>query len=84
MAGVEMSIFEKMDTERHRRDINLCKPVRRPNATGLSGAEPDAIEPNPSAFIEDYSAERTIPDESVTPTLVMGTYAPAVSKGTPS
>ena len=72
-----MSIFEKIDTERHRRDIDLCKPVRQPDTTSLSGAEPASIEPNPSAFNED----RTIPDKSVTPTLVMGTQAPAVSKG---
>ena len=73
-----MSIFEKTDIERHWRDINLCKPVRQPDATGLSGAEPDAIDPNPSAFIEDHS----ILDKSVSPTLVMGTQAAAVSKGT--
>jgi len=23
-----MTIFEKLDTERHRRDINLCKPMQ--------------------------------------------------------
>lgn len=76
-----MSIFEKIDTERHRRDINLCKPVRQPDASGLSGVEPGAIEPIPSAFNEDCSARRAIPNKSMIPTLVIGTQGAAVSKG---
>jgi hypothetical protein len=38
-----MSIFEKVDTARHRRGINLCTPVSQLDATGYSGVEPDAI-----------------------------------------
>ena len=82
MAGAEMSIFEKIDIERHRRDIYLCKPVSQPDATGFSGAEADAIERDSSALIEDYSGEHAPPGKSVTPTGSIGTHPPAVSKGT--
>jgi hypothetical protein len=61
-----MSIFEKIDTARHRRDIYLCRPVSQPDATGFSGAEPDAI-PNPSGSLEDSLEEPVIPVKSVTP-----------------
>jgi hypothetical protein len=54
-----MTIFEKIDTERHRRDINLCKPVSQSDATGHLGAEPDAIEPKTSAFFADDSEENS-------------------------
>lgn len=74
-----MQIFEKIDTARHRRDINLCRPVSQPDATGILGAEPKAIEPILSASIEDHSAE---PGKSVTPTLVVGSQPVAVSKET--
>lgn len=77
-----MSIFEKIDTARHRRDIYLCRPMSQPDATGFSGAEPDPIEPNPSAFIEDYSTEHSIPGKSATPTPVMWTQTVAASKET--
>ena len=77
-----MRIFEKIDTARHRRDINLCRPVSQPDATGFSGAEQEAIEPTPSALIEYYSAEHTIPGKSVTPTLVTRIHAAALPKGT--
>jgi hypothetical protein len=77
-----MSIFEKIDTERHRRDMNLCRPVSQPDATGFSVAEPDAIKPNPSTFSEDYSGEHTIPGKSVTPVSLIGIRAPGVSKST--
>jgi hypothetical protein len=66
MTGVEMSIFEKIDTARHRRDIYLCRPMSQPDATGFSGAEPDGI-PNPSVLFEAPSQEPTIPAKSVTP-----------------
>jgi len=75
-----MSIFEKIDTERHRRDINLCRPISQPDATGFSVAEPDEIKPNPSAFSDDYSREHAIPAKSVTPIGFIGTQAPGVSK----
>jgi hypothetical protein len=45
-----MSIIEKSDVERHRRDINLCRPVIQPDATGFSGVEPDEIKPNSAEF----------------------------------
>ena len=44
-----MSIFEKIDTARHRRDINLCKPQSEPDATGFSWAEPDTGTDPPEA-----------------------------------
>jgi len=61
-----MPIFKKIDTERHRRDIFLCDPVSQPDATGFSGAEPDAI-PNPLVSFEAPSQEPTIPAKSVKP-----------------
>ena len=61
-----MSIIEKSDVERHRRDINLRRPVSQPDPTGFSVAEPDAIKPNPSAFSDDYSTEHSIAGKSVT------------------
>jgi len=77
-----MSIFEKIDTARHRRDINLCRPVSQPDATGFSVAEPDAI---PMSF--EYSAEEPpIPAKSVTPIANsvrrLNLQGPATSKST--
>jgi hypothetical protein len=77
-----MSIIEKNDVERHRRDINLRRPVSQPDPTGFSVAEPDAIKPNPSAFSDDYSTEHSIPGKSVTPIGFIGTQALGVSKST--
>jgi hypothetical protein len=77
-----MSIIEKSDVERHRRGINLCRPISQPDATGFSVAEPDEIKPNPSAFSDDYSREHTIPGKSVTPIGFIGTQAPRVLKST--
>jgi len=77
-----MSIFEKIDTTRHRRDINLCKPVSQPDATGFSVEEPDATKLNPPAFSDDCSGEHTIPGKSVTPIGFIGTQAPGVAKST--
>ena len=56
--------------------------MSQPDATGFSGAEPDAIEPIPSPFIEDYSTEHTIPGKSTTPTFIRGTQTDAESKET--
>ena len=72
-----MKIFEKIDTERHRRDMNLCRPVSQTDANGFSGVEPEAMEPTRSASIEDHSANR---GKSVTPTLADGPEAAVVSK----
>lgn len=60
-----MTIFEKIDMQRHRRDINLCKPVSQPDATGFSGAGSDEIEAKPSAFLSGHSAEQSTPAKSV-------------------
>ena len=77
-----MSIIEKSDIERHRRDINLCRPITQPDATGFSVAEPDVVKPNPSTFLHDYSREHTTPGKSVTPSGFIGTHGPEVSKTT--
>jgi hypothetical protein len=77
-----MSIIEKSDVERHRRDINLCRPVSQPDATGFSVAEPGAIKPNPSAFSDDYSREHSMPGKSVTPIGFIGTQGAVVLKST--
>jgi len=80
-----MSIFEKIDTERHRRDINLCKPASQPDATGFSVAEPDVI-PNPSSSFQVPSEESNIPPKTVTPIAHslrrFNSQTPAVSKRT--
>ncbi len=80
-----MSIFEKIDTARHRRDINLCKPVSQPDATGFSLSEPDTI-PGPSASIEDSSVRHSVPVKTVTPIASsvrrFNSQTPAVSKST--
>jgi len=55
-----MTIFEKIDTERHRRDIYLCEPLSRPDATSVSVAQPDVI-PNPSVLLEHPPEESTTP-----------------------
>jgi hypothetical protein len=80
MAGAVMSIVEKIDTERHRRDIKLCRPVSQPDATGFSVAEAGAIEPNPSTFSSDYCGEHTIGGKSLIPVGFIGTRTLAVSK----
>ena len=77
-----MSIIEKIDTARHRRDINLCRPVSPPDATGFSEVEPDAIEANPSTFSDDYCGEHTIPSKSVTSVAFIGTQGHGESKST--
>ncbi len=78
-----MTIFEKRDTERHRRDINLCKPVSLPDATGFSGSAPEEIEAKTSVFFADYSEEHTTPAKSTPITQSIGRTAaqkPAISK----
>jgi hypothetical protein len=77
-----MSIIKKSDVERHSRDINLCRQVSQPDATGFSVAEPDEIMLNPSAFSEDYCREHTIPSKWATPISFIGTQAPRVLKST--
>jgi hypothetical protein len=62
-----MTIFEKIDRVRHRRDINLCKPVTQPNTAEVSPAEPDAGQPNPPTFLKQSTTERGILAKSVTP-----------------
>ena len=71
-----MSIFEKIDLERHRRDINLCRPVSQPDATGFSGAEPEAIETNSSVFLSDYSEEHRTLGKSLPIAKSIGRIAP--------
>ena len=78
-----MTVFEKMDTQRHRRDINLCKPVSLPDATGFSGVAPDEVDAKTSAFFADYSEEHTTPTKSIPIAKSIGRTAaqePAISK----
>ena len=78
-----MTIFEKIDTQRHRRDINLCKPVSQPDATGFSGVASDEIEAKTSAFFADYSEEHSTSAQSVPIAKSIGrsaTQKPAISK----
>ena len=78
-----MTIFEKIDTQRHRRDINLCRPVSLPDATGFSGVAADEIDAKPSSFFADYSEEHSMPAKSVPIAKSIGrsaTQTPAISK----
>lgn len=75
-----MSIVEKSDRERHRRDIHLCSPVSQPDATGFSGAQPDATETDPSTLSDDRSGTRTIPGNAVTPIGFVGRQAPGFKR----
>ena len=36
-----------------------CQPESQPDATGFSGAEPDATKANPSGFAQDFVAEHS-------------------------
>jgi hypothetical protein len=62
-----MTIFEKIDRVRHRRDINLCKPVTQPNTAEVSPAEPDASKPKLPAFLKQSTTESAMLVKSVTP-----------------
>lgn len=73
-----MPIFEKIDMERHRRDINLCKPVSQPDATGYSGVESDEIRTNPSPFFADISEEHSTPAKSAP--IAIAPRKPAISR----
>ena len=72
-----MPIFEKIDMERHRRDINLCKPVSQPDATGYSGVEPDENRTIPSPLFADFSEEHSTP---ATATIARAPQKPAISR----
>ncbi len=79
-----MNIFEKIDTQRHRRDINLCKPVSQPDATGFSGVESDAIDTKQSVLFADNSEEPGAPGKSVPIAKSVGRIAPpkpSISEG---
>jgi len=76
-----MTIFERIDRQRHRRDINLCKPVSQPDATGFSGVAPDEIQP--PSFFADYSEEHSTSEKSAPIAKSIGRVAaqkPAISK----
>ncbi len=62
-----MTIFEKIDTNRHRRDINLCKPVIWPSAAEVSPDEPASSKSKPQTFPNRSTTESAIPASSVTP-----------------
>ncbi len=68
----------------HRKEIRLCRPENRPDATGSSVAELNAGNAKQSEFVEDYSAEHMIVDMPVTPAVdsiyFIGPQAPAASK----
>ena len=78
-----MTIFEKIDMARHRRDVNLCKPLSQPDATGFSGVAPDEIETKPSVCFSDYSEEHGIAAKTVPiakANLRIASQMPAISK----
>ena len=60
-----MNITEKRDVKnhlslRHSKDIYLCEPLSRPDATSSSVVAADAIETNISPFLKDYCADHTL------------------------
>lgn len=69
-----MSLIKQSDVKNHlsshhRTQIHLQPPVSQPDATGLSSAEPDAKNANPTEFVKDYSMEHAISGKPVTPTV---------------
>ena len=61
-----MSLHKQSDVKNHlspryRAKVHLCEPVS--DATGFSGAEPDAIKAIPLGFAEDFLAEHTSPGQ---------------------
>ena len=59
-----MSLVKKSDVKNHlsprfRTKIHLNLPESQPDATGFSGAEPNAVKANPSNFAEDFVAEHS-------------------------
>jgi hypothetical protein len=78
-----MTIVEKTDSQRHRRDINLCKPASVPDATGFSGVAADETEIKPSVFFADSAEENSTPSKSVPISSSIGRITaqkPAISK----
>jgi hypothetical protein len=67
--GAIMSNIRQSDVKNHlsprfRAKIHLCDPVSQPDATGFSGAEPDATA-IPSGFAKDFLAEHSSPGAAV-------------------
>ncbi|MGB6690845.1 MAG: hypothetical protein WBE76_23675 [Terracidiphilus sp.] len=85
-----MSLLNQSDVKNHlssrfRTKIHLQPPVSRPDATGLSAAEPGAKNTNPSEFVKDYSMDHAIPGKPVTPTVnATGSIDPLASAASKS
>jgi hypothetical protein len=84
-----MSLIKKSDVEnhiapRHRKEIRLSRHESRPDATGFSVAELNAVNAEQSEFVVDYSAEHAIARMPVTQVVksidFIGPQAPAASK----
>jgi hypothetical protein len=52
---------------RFHTKIHLCDPVSQPDASGYSAPEPDAINANPSTFVQDFVAEHSSSGAAVAP-----------------
>ena len=71
--GAAMSLIKKSDVKNQlspefRTKIHLCEPVSRPDATGDTVAEADAIPANPSQFSEDIVAGHSSSGLAIVPT----------------
>lgn len=52
---------------RFRTKIHRCEPMSQPDATGFSGAEPDATRADQSVFSDDFVVEHSSPGTAVAP-----------------
>lgn len=59
MSNIRQSDVKNHLSPRFRTKIHLCEPVSQPDATGFSGAEPDAIKENLSTFSKDFIADHS-------------------------
>lgn len=88
MSNIRQSDVKNHLSLRFRTKIHLCEPVSQPDATGFSGADPDAIAANPSGFSEDFVREHSSSSAIIeqdnsqgNPSLgSIGSQAPATSK----
>lgn len=66
-----MSLIKKSDVKnhlsaRHQNRIHIA-PVSQPDATGFSGANPEAIEADRSVFNRDFTGDHTTSGKSLAP-----------------
>jgi hypothetical protein len=79
-----MSVIKRNDVQSHLRSPFLAKtevrrPESQPDATGFSGAEPDAKNADPSVFDRDFVAEHSSSGSAASPSHPVAVRPQAVS-----